>query len=105
MNNLVISYDLHQPLKNYDAVINAIKRLSGKWAKAHFSVFYVKANMTAAQARDALLPYIDKDDSLFVVDATNDACAWQNISDVAAQYIKANWPGTPVTRGLGALQR
>jgi len=35
-NNLHISYDLHEPGKNYGEVIAAVKRL-GAWAKIHYS--------------------------------------------------------------------
>ncbi|WP_237216444.1 hypothetical protein [Falsiroseomonas oryziterrae] len=70
-NNIHISYDLHNPGKNYDALIDAIKKISGKWAKIHYSFWYVKTPLTSAQVRDALVPHLDKNDSLYVVDAKN----------------------------------
>jgi hypothetical protein len=65
-NNLHISYDLHEPGKNYDRVIGAIKQL-GSWAKIHYSFWYVKSNLTAAQARDAVVRALDANDSVYVV--------------------------------------
>jgi hypothetical protein len=50
-NNLHISYDLKEPGKNYDRVIQAVKNM-GSWAKVHYSFWYVKSDFTAAEARD-----------------------------------------------------
>ena len=79
-NNLHISYDLHAPNKNYDAVIAKIKTL-GNWAKIHKSFWYVNSDLTAAQARDAVWAAMDSDDTVYVVDATNNDAAWQNVSN------------------------
>ena len=89
-NNLHISYDLHNPDKNYDRVIAAVKSL-GSWAKIHYSYWYVKSNLTAAQARDAMKAAMDANDSVYVVDATNNSAAWHNISPDAAQFISGKW--------------
>jgi hypothetical protein len=89
-NNLHISYDLHEPGKNYDSVIAAVKGL-GSWAKIHYSFWYVKSNLTAEQARDAIVRVIDANDSVYVVDSTNNNAAWKNISPEAAQYIRDHW--------------
>ena len=105
MNNLVISYDLHELGKDYASVTQAVKALSPFWAKIHYSVFYVKANLTAAQARDKLLPAIDKNDSLLVVDATNNSCAWFNLSPESSEYLKTNWNVSSIDAALGALYR
>ncbi len=90
-NNLHISYDLHQPGKNYDALIQAIKNLSGRWAKIHYSYWYVNAAMTSGQARDRLVPLIDLNDSLYVVDATGNTASWHNIDPNVAAYIMGQW--------------
>jgi hypothetical protein len=89
-NNLHISYDLHKPDKNYEAVIAKIKTL-GNWAKIHYSYWYVNSSYTAAEARDAVWDAMDSDDSLYVVDATNNVAAWQNISDEASAFIRDHW--------------
>jgi hypothetical protein len=89
-NNLHISYDLKEPGKNYDRVIETVKQL-GSWAKVHYSFWYVKSDYTAAQARDALVRAIDKNDSVYVVDATNNVAAWHNISAEASTFIQERW--------------
>jgi hypothetical protein len=89
-NNLHISYDLHEPGKNYDKVIAAVKSL-GSWAKIHYSFWYVKTSLTADQARDAIVRALDANDSVYVVDATNNYAAWHNIPNDSAEFIRANW--------------
>ncbi|HZE58300.1 MAG TPA: CRISPR-associated protein Cas2 [Chthoniobacterales bacterium] len=90
-NNLHISYDLHKPEKNYEAVIAKIKTL-GNWAKVHYSYWYVNSGYTARQACDAVWSVMDADDSLYVVDATNNAAWWQNLNATASNYIIDQWP-------------
>ncbi|MEY2539280.1 MAG: hypothetical protein QOG67_3020 [Verrucomicrobiota bacterium] len=78
-NNLHISYDLHKPDKNYDAVIAKIKTL-GNWAKIHYSYWYVKSGYSARQACDEVWSVMDSDDSVYVVDASSNSAAWQNLA-------------------------
>lgn len=89
-NNLHISYDLHDPGKNYHAAIAAVKSL-GSWAKIHYSFWYVKSNYTADQARDIVARAIDANDSVYVVDATNNNAAWKNIPPETSEFIRRHW--------------
>ena len=89
-NNLHISYDLHEPGKNYDRVIAVVKSL-GKWAKIHYSFWYVKTSLNADQARDAIVRAMDSNDSVYVVDSTNNRAAWHNIPNDSASFIRENW--------------
>jgi hypothetical protein len=89
-NNLHISYDLMNPGQNYDAIIRRIKSL-GLWAKSLLSFWYVNSNYTAEQARNHLLPVLDANDRLYVVDSTNNVAAWHNIPADAAVLINDQW--------------
>jgi hypothetical protein len=89
-NNLHISYDLHDPGRNYHTVIAAIQGL-GAWAKIHYSFWYVRTDRTAEQARDILARAIDANDSIYVVDSTNNVAAWKNISSSSSQFIRSRW--------------
>jgi hypothetical protein len=89
-NNLHISYDLKEPGKNYDKVIAKVKTL-GSWAKVHYSFWYVKSSLTAEQARDAVASVLDVNDSVYVVDATNNMSAWKNIPPESAKFISDKW--------------
>ncbi|RLL64603.1 hypothetical protein D8666_22615 [Ochrobactrum soli] len=89
-NNLHISYDLMNPGQNYDAVIDAIKGL-GSWAKIHKSFWYVNSTYSAAEARNIVWGVMDSNDKLYVVDATNNEAAWENLSDEVSNHIKNQW--------------
>jgi hypothetical protein len=89
-NNIAISYDLKGPGQNYPAVAEKIKALGG-WAKVTESFWYVDSTFSAAQARDYILPALDENDKLFVVNATNGQAAWHNLSDAAATYLRKHW--------------
>ena len=89
-NNLHISYDLNSPGQNYETVIAEVKTL-GTWAKIHKSYWYVKSNLTASQAVDRLWAVMDRNDTVYVVDATNNNAAWQNISPEASKFIIDHW--------------
>jgi hypothetical protein len=88
--NLHISYDLNVPGQNYDAVIAKIKSL-GSWAKIHKSFWYVNSNYTAQQACEAVWAVMDASDTIYVVDASNNDAAWQNLIPAASQQIKDQW--------------
>lgn len=89
-NNLFVSYDLHQPGQNYEAVIKAIKSL-GNWAKVHKSLWYVNSSHTASSAVDVVWGKMDKNDTIIVIDATNKNAAWRNLSDEVSKYIQNHW--------------
>ncbi|HGM7348085.1 TPA: hypothetical protein ACKP7M_002493 [Stenotrophomonas maltophilia] len=89
-NNLIVSYDLYSPGQDYSKVIEAIKAL-GSWAKIHKFVWYVNSSYTAAQARDKVWATMDRNDSIFVVDATDNDAAWQNLSNEVSNHIKDQW--------------
>ena len=89
-NNLFISYDLYAPGQNYERVIEAVKSL-GNWAKVQKSFWYVNSHYSSAQARDFMWAAMDANDSVIVVDATNNAANWKNISDEVGEYIINHW--------------
>ena len=89
-NNLHVSYDLYNPGQNYERVIDAIKAL-GSWAKIHKSFWYVKSTLTAAQAVERVWAVMDRNDTVYIVDATNNQAAWQNISTEASEFIRKKW--------------
>ncbi|MDP3650334.1 MAG: hypothetical protein Q8R67_01505 [Rhodoferax sp.] len=96
-NNLFISYDLNRPGQDYPSIIETIKSL-GNWAKVQKSFWYVKSNLTAMQAVERVWAHMDANDSLIVVDATNNNSAWQGLNPVVAQHIKEHWASTSSLR-------
>jgi hypothetical protein len=88
--NLFISYDLNSPGQDYSTVIAKIKSL-GSWAKVQKSHWYVSSNLTARQACDKVWSVMDNNDTLIVIDASNEDAAWQNLSDDVGKHIQNNW--------------
>lgn len=89
-NNLLISYDLYSPGQNYEDVADAIKSL-GNWAKVHLSFWYVNSNYTASEASKKVWAVMDSNDSLIVVDATNNDASWYNLKPNVSDFIKNHW--------------
>lgn len=89
-NNLHISYDLYALGQKYDLVIERIQSL-GSWAKVHKSYWYLSTDLNAAQVCDAVCAVMDANDSLYVVDATNNSAAWRNIDSNVEAFIKDHW--------------
>lgn len=89
-NNLFVSYDLNTPNQNYPALIEEIKSL-GDWAAIQRSVWYVNSNLNAEQAATRLRQKMDPNDSLIVVNASNNEAYWYNLSDVVTTHMKDFW--------------
>jgi hypothetical protein len=89
-NNLLVSYDLNSPGQNYTTVIDEIKSL-GSWANVQKSHWYVSSNLTAIEARDRVSSVMDNNDSLVVIDASNDSVAWNNLYIEISDHIENSW--------------
>lgn len=89
--NLIISYDLHQPDRDYEKLIGAIKELSSnnRWAEIQKSVWFIKSDLSPSQAVDKLKLALDGNDSLFITDGGS--AAWIGLSDKVANYLKTQW--------------
>lgn len=90
MNNLFISYDLKNPGQNYERVITAIKGL-GSWAKVQYSLWYVSTSYTAKQAADIVRRAQDTNDTLIVIDTTNNDAAWYGLDQTVSDFMQQNW--------------
>lgn len=89
-NNLFISYDLMNPGQNYEKVATAIKSL-GTASKLLLSLWYVKSDYTADQARDVVAKAVDANDKILVVDVTNRRAVPRNIDSAAWKVVLDNW--------------
>ena len=89
-NNLFVSYDLYNPGQNYEDVIAEIKNLGG-WAKIHKSFWYVNSAFSASEAVERVWKKMDNNDTLVIVDATNNSVSWQNLSDEVSNWLRDNW--------------
>lgn len=88
MSSIIISYDLNRPGQNYSDLYEVIKK-QGEWWHCLDSTWIVKTSRTTVQVRDAISPYIDKNDSLLVAELTGVA-AWIGFNDNCSAWLKNN---------------
>lgn len=89
-NNLFISYDLNSPGQDYQKVINTIKTF-GNWANIQKSLWYVNSSYTAEQALDILYKQVDRNDSVIVIDCSNNDSFWCNLPTDVQAFIQNKW--------------
>lgn len=89
-NNLHISYDLFKEGQNYPAVAKRIQEL-GKAIKIQYSFWYVRSEYTAEQAINHIMQALDKNDTLYVVDSTNNDAHAFNLKPEVEKFIQQNW--------------
>lgn len=89
-NNLFISYDLIGPNRDYDRIIAEIKKL-GAWAKIHKSLWYVNSIQSSSSVASKLKAVMDGNDTLIVIDASNNQAHWYNLIATVPEHILDNW--------------
>ncbi len=99
-SNIFISYDLHQPVRNYERVIHAIKTC-GTWAHVQKSLWYVSGSLTMEQVFLRLSTAIDIDDSLIVIDASTNDAKWTGVNPEVARLIQGTWQQSSQVRRFG----
>lgn len=67
---ILITYDLKQPDRNYEALYESIKRCGDTWWHYLDSIWLVKTELAPSQCFDRIRPNIDDNDSLFIVEIT-----------------------------------
>lgn len=77
----MLSYDLRQPGRNYQALHNELKRLDS--VRILESVWLLDVPQTASQLRDAVASYLDRNDGVLVVEITSSAM-WAYINPIGS---------------------
>lgn len=74
----MITYDLNKEGQDYENVIQAIKDAStGIWCSFWKSSFLIKSNLkTADEVTDKIIPYLDSNDKLLVIEVKNNKQGW-----------------------------
>ena len=69
--------------------------------------WYLQSNLSPSEVSARVSGTLDREASLFVVDATNHEAAWKNIGSEAAEFIKTNWgqDGVPSLRNGGVVPK
>jgi hypothetical protein len=77
IQSMLVTYDLCNPGKNYDGLINAIRAYPFAECVC-LSAWIIKTADTCTSVRDYLLLFMDSNDRLFVAALTSEA-AWHNV--------------------------
>ena len=90
MARYIITYDLHAPGQNYEALVERIK-LYPRWVKLMRSTWCVATSQTSEQVRNHLMPAIDGNDKLLV--GVLGTSAWYGLSAELTDWLKSNVGG------------
>jgi len=90
MKTYIISYDLLKPGQDYSDLIQAIKDISGYWAKPLESFWIIKSDLSAVEIRDYLKGYMDQNDKVFVSTVGSTWAGW-NLGQKVYDWLKENW--------------
>lgn len=83
---LLITYDLSEPGRNYEDLLNRIKQYNA-WARLGGSSYLVVTNSSPVDVRDYLMEVLDNDDQLFV-SLVKAPAAWTGLSEDVSSWIK-----------------
>lgn len=83
----IISYDLSNPSRNYDAIIKAIKQYP-IWGRLTESTWAVVTKESVTSIRDTLMKFIDTNDKLIVIRSGKQAAWTRCLADT--KWIKEN---------------
>jgi len=74
MAAILVTYDLNRPGQNYETLIKTLKNLGSEWWHYMESTWVLGGyGLTTSKITEALLPHIDSNDRLLVVDITSDS--------------------------------
>lgn len=85
----MITYDLNSSGQKYTEVIEAIKAAStGAWCTYWKSSYLIRSNLTVQQVTDKIIPHLDSNDSLIVIEVKRNYQGWLNENQW--KYIREN---------------
>lgn len=86
---ILIGYDLNKAGKNYDGLIDAIKKNFPTYWHCLDSTWIVETTLSPVQVRDSLKSFLDSDDELLVVELGKSA-AWTGFDTQCSDWLKNN---------------
>jgi hypothetical protein len=89
MKTYLISYDLHNPGRDYQSVHTAIKALASNWCHQLESLWLINSSYTATEIRDSVQRAGDSNDELFVI-TLGSHWATLNAGNLKNEWIKNN---------------
>jgi hypothetical protein len=73
---VLVTYDLHKPVKDYEKLISAIKSQYTTWWHYLESVWVLETSSSATEVGTYLRQFIDRDDRLMAIRVSKDYEGW-----------------------------
>lgn len=88
--NLFVTFDLHDACRQAPLILGAIEEL-GQATRLFSSTWYVRSNLTAAEAARRVWDVMDRSDALLVLDTSTDEVAMFNLNDRGVRFMSRCW--------------
>jgi hypothetical protein len=101
-NNLFVTFDVQDASREASLILSAIEEL-GESMRVFSNVWYVRSNLSAAEAARRVWDVMQPKDQLMVVDTGNDEAATFNLSEKCLRAMQKRWhldldtPAEPAT--------
>ena len=89
-NNLFVTFDVHDISRESSLVVAAIEEL-GQAVRVFSFLWYVRSNLSAAEAAQRVWDVMQSKDRLMVIDASSDEVASLNLDDRCLQSMAVRW--------------
>ena len=80
MKTIQVSYDLSEPERNYDGLLEYLSSFA-RWTRVLDSMWIIRTTKSAETVRDELMRFVDSNDRVVVLDVTDDCWAANFTSD------------------------
>jgi hypothetical protein len=87
MSTLLVTYDLKKPGQDYTDLLKEIKKFN--WARLSESSYAVQTELTPQQLYDRLKPYLDSNDTIYVITLNKPYWGWgpKEVNDWLDRYL------------------
>ncbi len=86
----MVGYDLNKAGKDYTGLISKIKEISNGWWHNLDSTWLIGHGGSSETIRNALKPFLDKDDELLVVLLAKGDAAWTGFDTSGSDWLMKN---------------
>jgi hypothetical protein len=90
VNNLFVSFELHDSCRGGSLVLSAIEEL-GQAVRISYSCWYVRSTLSACEAATRVCDVMNDSDQLLIVDASRNEAAMFNLDARASRFIAERW--------------
>lgn len=89
-NNLFVTFDVHDSSRESSLILAAIEEL-GQAVRIFSFMWYVRSNLSAAEAAERVWGVMRPEDRLLVIDATRQEVATLNLDERCTQGMISRW--------------